>query len=205
MTERGGSRFYRPERALAFSDAVFGVAITLLVIDLRLPEAAAGDAALLAGLTAMLPKLLLFGFTFLIVGLAWLAHHRKFSRIERVDDRLLWLNLVYLMVLCLVPFASSVLGEHASRYPFALYAAVMAVLYVLSSMLSAYAIRAPFLAEPITRAERQEGVLAPLLTALVFAVAVALALGWMLRAAHWILLLIVPVMWFFGSQARRAA
>lgn len=203
MTERGGSRFYRPERALAFSDAVFGVAITLLVIDLRLPETAQGDAALLAALTAMLPKLLLFGFTFLIVGLAWLAHHRKFSHIERVDDRLLWLNLVYLMVLCLVPFASSVLGEHTSRYPFALYSAVMAVLYALSAVLSAYAMRAPFLAEPIVRDERRNAILWPLLTGLIFTVAAVMAVSRLLDVAHWSLLLIVPVTWFFGRRTRR--
>lgn len=203
MSGTGARSFYRPERALAFSDAVFGVAITLLVIDLRLPETARGDAALLDALAAMVPRLLLFGFTFLIVGLAWLAHHRKFSHIERVDDRLLWLNLVYLMVLCLVPFASSVLGEHGSRYPFALYAAVMALLYGLSAGLSAYAIRPPFLAELIAHDERRNAILWPLLTGLIFAAAMAMALGRLLDVAHWILLLIVPVTWFFGRRARR--
>lgn len=205
MSGAGARSFYRPERALAFSDAVFGVAITLLVIDLRLPETVHGDAALLEALRAMVPKLLLFGFTFLIVGAAWLAHHRKFSLIERVDGRLLWINLIYLMALCLVPFASSVLGEHGSRYPFAIYAAVMAVIDTLSAILSAYALRPPFLAGPLFPGQRLNMILAPALIAVVFAAAAAMALGGRVDVAPWILLLIVPVMWFFGSRARRSA
>ncbi len=183
---------------------MFGVAITLLVIDLRLPEAIQSDAALLDALKAMVPKLLLFGFSFLIVGIAWLRHHRRFSYVERMDDRLLWINLIYLLALCLVPFASSVLGEHGSRYPFALYTVVMAVLGTLSAALSAYVLRPPFLAEPLSPRRWREMTLGPLLVAVVFAAAAALALGGLLDASHWILLLIVPMMWFFGSRARRA-
>jgi uncharacterized membrane protein len=100
---------FRPERPLALSDGVFGVAITLLVIDLHLPPLPAGedDTALLQALLAMGPKLLLFAFTFLVVGMSWLGHHRKFSYIHQVDDRLLWINLLYLMALCLMHYLAA--------------------------------------------------------------------------------------------------
>jgi len=61
--------FFAPNRLLAFSDGVFAVAITLLVLDLRLPESEHGDAAMLGALRLMAPKLFIFAFTF--VTSAW--------------------------------------------------------------------------------------------------------------------------------------
>jgi uncharacterized membrane protein len=63
----------------------------------------------------MEPKLFVFALTFIAVGMSWLGHHYKFSYIHKVDGRLLWINLLYLMALCLVPFASSALGEHGGN------------------------------------------------------------------------------------------
>lgn len=199
---------FRPDRLLALSDGVFGVAITLLVIDLQLPPlpAGGGDAALLQALLAMGPKLLLFAFTFLVVGMSWLGHHRKFNYIHQVDGRLLWLNLLYLMALCLVPFASSVLGEHGSRFAFVLYAAVMTLVEMLSAGLSAYGLREPFLAgRDLRSGPRQDMILSPLLTGAIFAIAAGMALGNLTRVAHWTLLTIVPVTAFFGSRTRKPA
>ncbi len=208
MTAPGSRELFRSERLLAFSDGVFGVVITLLVIDLRLPPLTrdGGDAALLQALSAMGPKLFIFAFTFIIVGMSWLGHHRKFSYIEKVDGRLLWINLLYLLALCLVPFASSVLSEHGGRVAFVLYAAVMTLVDMLSAGLSAYGLREPFLARPdLGRSFRQDMVLSPLLTGAVFVVAAGMALGDLVRAAHWTLLMIVPVMAFFGSRSRESA
>jgi uncharacterized membrane protein len=199
---------FRPDRLLALSDGVFGVAITLLVIDLHLPPLPAGgdDTVLLQALLAMGPKLLLFAFTFLVVGMSWLGHHRKFSYIHQVDGRLLWINLLYLMALCLVPFASSVLGEHGSRFAFVLYAAVMTLVEMLSAGMSAYGLREPFLAGPDLRPGlRQDMVLSPLLTGAIFAIAAGMAFGNLARIAHWTLLTVVPVMAFFGSRTRKPA
>ena len=75
-----------------------------------------GDkSALLQALLGMEQNLFVFAFTFIIVGMSWLGHHRKFSYIDKVDGRLLWLNLLYLLALCLVPFVSSVLAEHRGQ------------------------------------------------------------------------------------------
>ena len=198
----GPSEMFRPERLLAFSDGVFGVAITLLVIDLRLPP---DEADLPRALLALGPKLALFVFTFLVVGATWLAHHRKFSYVDKVDGRLLWLNLVYLMALCLVPFSSSVLGEHGGGVAFALYAGVMTLIELLSASLSAYILRAPFLAGPRPhRHLRHDMTLSPLLSAGVFALAGAIALAGQVTLAHWTLLAIIPVMSIFGARARSA-
>jgi uncharacterized membrane protein len=65
--------------------------------------------------------------------MSWLGHHRKFSYIHPVDGRLQWLNLLYLLALCLVPFASGSLSEHGNRVTFILYTVVMMVGSLLSA------------------------------------------------------------------------
>ncbi len=198
--------FFKPERLLAFSDGVFAVAITLLVLDLRLPEELAGsDAAWHTALLVMGPKLLIFAFTFIVIGTGWIAHHRKFSYIRQVDGRLLWLNLLYLLALCLVPFATSVLSEHSGRLSSIVYAGVMALLMLLSAGLSAYGLRAPYLATPDLRpGVRQDMILSPLLTGAIFLVSAGLALADRVSLAHWALILIVPVSAWSGSRARKS-
>ena len=207
MTASPPRELFGPERLLAFSDGVFGVAITLLVIDLRLPAIVAGegDAALLDALLDLGPKLLLFAFTFIVVGMSWLGHLRKFSYIGRIDGGLLWLNLAYLLALCLVPFVTSVLSEHRSRVGFILYAVVMALVSLLSAGLSAYGLRTLFLARPALQpGVRQDMILSPVATGALFLVSAGLALGGWIRVAHWALLVIVPVSMYFGSRSRKA-
>ena len=206
MVQRSDPReFFGPERLLAFSDGVFAVVITLLVLDLRLPEVGHGDAEMLEALRSMAPKLFIFVFTFIIVGMGWLGHHRKFSYVRQVDGRLLWLNLIYLLAGCLVPFASGVLSEHSGRIGFTVYAAVMALMLLLSAVLSAYSTRQPFLVETgLPPGVREDLILPPLLNAFIFLVAGGLALSGRMNAAPLSLLLIVPVSAFFGARAKRA-
>jgi uncharacterized membrane protein len=207
MGSSASGELFEPGRVLAFSDGVFAVAITLLVIDLRLPATLPdrGDAAVLDALLAMRPKLLIFAFTFIIVGMGWLGHHRKFSYIRKVDSRLLWLNLLYLMALCLVPFVTSVLSEHGGRFGFVSYAIVMALVSLLAAGLSAYGLRAPFLVRPnLQPGIRQDMILSSFFTGAIFLLSAGLAFGNLMTIAPWTLLLIVPVSSFFGSRRLRS-
>jgi uncharacterized membrane protein len=209
MNMPASAELFRADRLMAFSDGVFGVAITLLVIDVRLPPTLEGDdPALLQALWGMGPKLFVFAFTFIVVGMSWLGHHRKFSYIDKVDERLLWMNLLYLMALCLVPFTSSLLAEHgSSRFAFAVYAGLLAVTDMLSAGLSAYGLREPFLGgRPEPRLGfRRDMILSPLFASAIFVIAAAIALGGLVRLAHWSLIMIAPVMAFFGSRTRLAS
>jgi uncharacterized membrane protein len=196
--------FFKPERLLAFSDGVFAIAVTLLVLDLRLPPeaTAGGDAGVASALLAMGPKLLIFVFTFVVIGIGWLGHHRKFSHIHKVDSGLLWLNLLYLLSLCLVPFATSLLSDHSDRISFVVYTCVMALVMLLSAGLSAYGLRAPYLVESeLGPGARQDMILSPLLTGAIFLGSAALALAERLSLAHWALVLIVPISVWSGSRA----
>lgn len=110
-------------RALAFSDAIFAVALTLLVLELRPP---AHDAPLLEGLLALVPRLAAFAGSFALVSIFWAAHMALTRRLAAFDWPTVWVNLVFLFVIVLMPFASALLGEHgATRLVWQVYCAVL--------------------------------------------------------------------------------
>lgn len=101
------------ERTSFFSDAVFAIAMTLLVIELHLPEVP--DAEFDAALTTLLPGYLTFVLSFVVVGIIWLSHHRKFSAIARYDQGLLRLNLLMLLFVASLPLPTAILGGHGDQ------------------------------------------------------------------------------------------
>ena len=98
-------------RIVAFSDGVFAIAITLLVLNLSVPEHIQGD-----NLTTVLweqrQDLFAYGLSFAVIGRFWLVHHRFFRDVTGFDNRLLTVNLFYLAWIVLIPFSSQVLGDH---------------------------------------------------------------------------------------------
>ena len=103
-------------RIEALSDGVFAIAMTLLVLELRVPEVDGADsAALVTALGAMWPKFVGFALGFVLLGTVWLGHHYQFHYIRRVDRPLLWLNLALLLVCSAVPFAVALLGRYWAR------------------------------------------------------------------------------------------
>jgi TMEM175 potassium channel family protein len=100
------------ERIAALSDGVIAIIITIMVLELKLPEAAA-DADLWSGFLAPLaPKLAIYALSFLIVGAHWVNHHLLLTVVRRATPQVMWLNLLLLFFLSLVPLATSFLGEH---------------------------------------------------------------------------------------------
>ncbi len=116
--EKAESIIERPfelERLVFFSDAVFAIAITLLAIELHVPELEFESSdALLRGVLSEWPRLLAFSLSFWIIAVYWVAHHRYFRYIVYFDDGLLWRNLVLLFTIALIPFTSSILGEYGN-------------------------------------------------------------------------------------------
>ncbi len=94
-------------RLVAFSDAVFAITITLLVLEIRPP---ADYTNLLHGLLDLWPSYLAYAVTFLFIGQVWANHHVMFDHIEGADRAVLLLNTLLLMVVAFLPFATSVLA-----------------------------------------------------------------------------------------------
>jgi uncharacterized membrane protein len=101
-------------RVLAFSDAVFAIAITLLTLNLEVPAGLHG-ADLTRALHQVLPALGAYVLSFVILGQLWLAHHRIFGVIARVDHTVLVRNLVFLGLIAILPFPVRLLSDYSSR------------------------------------------------------------------------------------------
>jgi uncharacterized membrane protein len=99
------------ERMLFFSDAVFAIVLTLLVLELRLP-AGITEPSLFRGVLAMVPKLVSFATSFALVSVFWIAHLTITRRLIRFDWAAAWANLLFLFTITLTPFVSTPLGEY---------------------------------------------------------------------------------------------
>jgi uncharacterized membrane protein len=100
-------------RLLALADGVFAIALTLLVIEITLPEGTS-DARLGAALVALGPRYFAYVLSFAVIARFWIAHRATFRYIRRYNDTLIWLNLLLLMLVAFLPFPTSVLGAHGN-------------------------------------------------------------------------------------------
>jgi uncharacterized membrane protein len=112
---------FQLERLILFSDAVFAIAITLLVIEIKIPDKhemqlqeGISDKAILRALGLLIPKFIGFFVSFMLIGLYWTVHHRLFGFVTAYDRKLLLLNLVFLFFIALMPF--SIANMPAANY-----------------------------------------------------------------------------------------
>jgi uncharacterized membrane protein len=150
-------------RVEGLTDGIYAVAMTLLVLELKLPEAEPGltDAALLAQFAHLVPRFIAWLISFLILAVFWLSHQRAFHYVRGVDSGLLWINIASLLAASLLPFSSSLVGERGALFvPQAVYAANMAALSLLAIAQLRHLHRHPELCvaggfpEPVRRAAR---------------------------------------------------
>lgn len=197
--DTGDDRGLGFERLVFFSDAVFAIAITVLVLNLKPADAVAGGVMLWKPLQS---KLFGFGLSFYVIGRYWMAHHQLFETIRRYDTRLMVVNLVFLAAIVFVPFATSVaVDSPPTRGPMIFYFGSLLLVAVLMVALIITA-RRPALMKPgenlggtvrtITNAS-----VSPLVFLLVIAIAVANS-----RIASWFLLLLIPAGQVSGRLGR---
>jgi uncharacterized membrane protein len=121
------------ERLVFFSDAIFAIAITLLVLDLKLPPARNG----LIVWGDISSKLFAFVLSFLVIGVYWMNHHQMFGHVRREDGRLRWVNLLFLGTIIFLPFPTSVIAEFpATTASTQLYTASAAATGVMFALLA---------------------------------------------------------------------
>jgi uncharacterized membrane protein len=129
------------DRLIFLSDGVFAIAMTLLAIDLALPEVTSSSAADLGQrLFALWPRYLSFALSFLVIAQYWRSHQRIFRFLLRLDNRFVWLNLVLLLCVAFLPFPTSVLGTYGNdAVSVSLYAGTLAVTGVVVLAMWLYA------------------------------------------------------------------
>jgi len=120
------TRFWRLD---TFSDAIFAVAMTLLVFSFPISGLPSnlGQAEVQTLLESLSPQFETFVISFLVVGAFWAGHHRVFDMIERYDHTLVWLNFFFLLFIVFIPFPTAVLVSSGSFWlPIAFYASTLA-------------------------------------------------------------------------------
>jgi uncharacterized membrane protein len=148
---------YDTTRLEAFSDGVFAIAITLLVLEITVPHVTDGNLGRALG--DEWPSFFGFGLSFITIGIMWMNHHAVFRDIERVDHVLLVLNLLLLLGISFVPFATAVLAENFNdndprRVATLLYAGTFTTTATLFNAVWLYASRGNRLIDRHTSAAR---------------------------------------------------
>jgi uncharacterized membrane protein len=132
------------DRIVNLSDGVFAIAITLLVLDIRVPDIPEGMVAseLPAALLSLWPKYLGYVLSFAVISTFWIVHHSIFRPIREYDRGLLYLNFLFLMFVAFVPFPTSLLGEYGDhQLPVAIYACALAIGRLLLTAIHWYSTR----------------------------------------------------------------
>jgi uncharacterized membrane protein len=190
------------DRVAFFSDAVFAIAMTLLVVGIGIPKVRASNIE--DALSEKYSEIFGFFLSFIVIGFYWLGHHRFFARLVAVDNRFMKLNLLYLAAIAFMPFPTALVGLYGSDQSvvIVLYAVTLAFASTLDAVMFWHADRAGLTRRKLADDMFRNSMIASLAPALVFLVSIPVALvgepG--LALASW--LLIIPAEYLIGKYLR---
>jgi uncharacterized membrane protein len=157
-----------------FSDAVFAIAMTLLVVGIGIPNAT--DRSFEHALDEKIPEITSFFISFVVIGYYWLAHHRFFSQLVAVEQGMIMLNLVYLAAIAFVPFPTALVGKYEQfAITVILYALTLGAASLLETAMFARAQRQGLFRRTLPRDVYRYGVIASLLPVAAFVVSIPIA------------------------------
>lgn len=132
------------DRLEAFSDGVVAIIITIMIIELKLPDLNKNSSAIdiIKHIRHLLPYFITYAFSFMMIAIFWTNHHHMFHLLEKADEPLLWQNFIFLFLLSLIPFATSIVGSN----PFiplsvAIYGVVILLTTLSFTIMQNYSIR----------------------------------------------------------------
>jgi uncharacterized membrane protein len=179
-------------RTLTFTDGLFAIAMTLLVVDLAVPTLSdAGSVHELADkLNDDSAKFISFFISFAVIGRYWFAHHTYFSALARIDRGLIGLNLLYLAFIAFLPFPTALLGEYFENpLSIAIYAVNVALVSGMEVVLFSYAYNHGLLARKLPRDVYRYGAAMSLSPVLFFLLSIPVA---------FVSTAVAACMWFLG-------
>jgi TMEM175 potassium channel family protein len=129
-------------RIIGFTDGVFAIAATLLILQIDVPPDVGSSSALWDGIADQISDLSAYLFSFLVIGYFWIFHHRFLRTVREFDKGLMVLNIVYLLWVVLIPFTSQVMGEYG-EFPsaIAVYAVNMSAVAVSAAVMQRHCLR----------------------------------------------------------------
>jgi uncharacterized membrane protein len=110
---------FNKSRTEAFSDAVFAIIITLLILEIKIPALVNHESSkeLLNALKVMFPKIVSWGVSFFFVAVMWVQHHNVLRMAEKIDYGIIWINNIFLFTVCFLPFPTALMGEYPHNRP----------------------------------------------------------------------------------------
>ena len=131
---------YFTARMVTLTDGVLSIAMTLLVLDVRLPVAAdnLGNAELWQQLLGIKTQIYSYGLSFLVIAVLWISHVQKFRRLTRMTMLMVWLNVMFLLGVSVVPFTTALLAENGNAVSTAVYAVGMAFASLMLASMSVH-------------------------------------------------------------------
>ena len=164
-------------RIEAFSDGVYAIAITLLVLNLGIPDGLS-DGQVWEAIAAEGPKFLAAAISFAVIGLFWKTHHQVFRHLDRTTTGLVWLNLGHLATIVFLPFPTEVFAEYSDTFAgVALYALTVAAASFTTAALAWLAWRADLTTQGVNRESLRGAFTGLLTTGIVFVASVGVAAG----------------------------
>lgn len=201
---------FQLERILFFSDAIFAIAITLLVIELKVPElpGSATNADFWAAMGGLSPQIFGFLLSFFIIAMFWFVHHNMFGYVVRYTGKLIWLNLLFMLTIVTMPYTTAMYSEFSNAEqlhlsgPYAFYAGNIVAAGLLNYLLWRYTGNPRNgLAEQFPDGYVFAGKWRALVMPAVFALSWVISLWWPVLGRI-TLFLIAPLMMFLPSQGK---
>lgn len=187
-------------RLVTLTDGVLSIAMTLLVLDIRLamPTDKLSNGELWQAIVAIQPQLWSYCLSFLVIAVFWINHAQKFRHLVKLSNLLIWLNILFLLGVGIIPFTTSILAESGNTVSTAVYAAVMAFASLMLGLMSLHAGMAGLTNEAIGKDRLHTAIISQFSTVAVFVVSIGVAFvssEW----AKYCWLLLIP----FGVISRR--
>jgi len=135
---------FNKNRVEAFSDGIFAIIVTLLVLEIKVPHIENHNSItdLMGALKLLLPKFFSWLISFFTVAVIWVNHHKIFKQISKLDNGIFWWNAVLLLWTSFIPFPTAVLGDYPyNKVSLVLYGLVMAMMALSFTLMRFYALR----------------------------------------------------------------
>ena len=189
------SRGLEFDRVVFFSDAVFAIAMTLLVVGIGVPTVADNDLA--DALREKRPEIISFFVSFVVIGNYWLAHHRFYSRLSGITTRMMTINLVYLAAIAFTPFPTALAGKYTDDpISIVMYAITLGIASGLEAVMLVVAYREELFTRAMPHPVLRYAVGAALVPVFLFFVSIPIALAdTTLALLSWLLIFPLELLW----------
>lgn len=124
-----------------FTDAVFGIAITLLAVELQVPNIDNSDILDISQFQELSTIFVSYITSFVIIGMYWITYHSVFNPIRHTTDLMIWLNLSFLLLIALIPFSVRLIEKYENQYSFIIYSLIQILIGMMLFLMWQHAIR----------------------------------------------------------------